>query len=42
MDLGATARRRWAIDLSRAALRQPFVLGTAQDPLRKRGTPPTG
>ena len=42
VDLGATARRRWAIDLARAALRQPFVLGTAEDPLRKRRTPPAG
>ena len=40
VDLGATARRRWAIDLSRAALRQPFVLGTAEDPLRKPRTRP--
>ncbi len=38
VGLGATARR-WAIDLSRAAMRQPFVLGTAKDPLRKRDVP---
>jgi len=40
LDLGAKARRRWAIDLSRAAWRQPFVLGTAEDPLRKPRTRP--
>ena len=40
-ELGAAARRRWAIDLSRAAMRQPFVLGTAKDPLRRPDTPPT-
>ena len=42
VDLGGSARHRWAIDLSRAAIRQPFLIGTAQDALRRRGTRPAG